>query len=104
MHYFAWGFLARSAVMIPTIILVSAFAWWLTHKLGVAKTDMEFDARDMRTWPLGFAMSEAMIFGVTFAAMCSALGDGPLTAGISGGAAALVALGVIPTLLPTLRK
>jgi hypothetical protein len=101
---FAWGFLARGAVMIPTAILTSAALWWLAHKYGYAKSGVGFEARDIRTWPFRFAMGEAAIFGVIIAATTAALGDGALANGISGGAAALITLGIIPALMPSLKK
>jgi 4-hydroxybenzoate polyprenyltransferase len=101
---FAWGFAARAAVMIPTILLVSALCWWVAQKFGYAMRDVPFDVRNMRTWPLRFAMGEAAVFGAVFAATSAALGDNAMANGLSGGAAALVTLGLVPLLFPKFRK
>ena len=101
---FAYGFLTRSAVMLPTLIAVSAGVWLVLNKLGVMHSSAPFNASDMRTWPLAYAIGDAALFGLIFAAVSAALGDGQLSAAISAGTAALIALGPFPPMLAGLRK
>jgi hypothetical protein len=101
---FAYGFLARSAVIVPTLIAISAGLWLALHKLGVMRSNEPFNASDMRTWPLAYSVGDAALFGVIFAAISAAIGDGELSAAISAGVAALIALGPFPAMLARLRK
>ena len=101
---FAYGFLARSAVIIPILVAVSAGLWLALNKFGVMRSDAPFNASDMRTWPLAYAVGDAALFGLIFAAVSAALGEGQLSIVISAGAAALIALGPLPAMLAGLRK
>jgi hypothetical protein len=101
---FAYGFLARSAVMIPTIIIVTAVLWFGLSKLGVMRPAGPFDAHNMRTWPLSFAVVEAALFGVIFAAVSAALGEGEFSVAIAGAIAAFLMCGPAPTILAKFRK
>ncbi|WP_041321176.1 hypothetical protein [Hyphomicrobium denitrificans] len=101
---FAHGFLMRSAVMVPALMIVSIGAWSALRKLQMMRLDEPFDAADMRTWPLAYAMADAAIFGLVFSAIVSALGDGQLTAAVGGGGAALVAIGAVPLLIAKWRR
>jgi hypothetical protein len=101
---FALGFLARSAVMIPVVLIVSAGIWMGLRKLGRLRLDKPVDARDMRTWPFSFAMADAAIFALVFAAVATAAGDGESAAALGGFAAALVSFGVAPALLAKYRR
>jgi hypothetical protein len=101
---FLWGFLLRSAAMIPAILLTSAAMWLVLRKLGVMRLQEPFDAGDMRTWPLSYAAAEGFLFAVVFAAIAAALGDSKFSVSVGAGVAALVALGVAPVLLVKFRK
>jgi hypothetical protein len=72
---FAIGFLARGAVMLPTILLMTVGVWLAMKKLGYLRLDHPFNASDMRTWPLSYAAIEATVFSLVFAALAAAFGD-----------------------------
>ena len=104
MPEFMVGFLARIAVMIPVLLIVSGGTWLLLQKLGIMRPDAPFSGQDMRTWPLRYAVAEAALFAVIFAAVSAALGESEFSAAIAGGAAALIAIGGAPILLPKILK
>lgn len=97
MSDFLTQFTARLAVMVPVLVLVAALSWYALKRLGYL-TNGTFSAADMRTWPLRFAMADALIFGVIFAAIHAGLGDSELTAAVAGAASAIVAIGIAPKL------
>jgi hypothetical protein len=101
---YAFGFLARGAVMIPTILLVSAGLWMMLKKFGVLRLEEPFTASDMRTWPLSYALGEAAIFAVVFAAIAAALGNNQGSIAIGAGVASLIALGIVPALFARSQK
>lgn len=101
---FAHGFLMRSAVMVPTIMIVSIGAWTILHKLEMMRLDEPFDAGDMRTWPLVYAIGDAAIFGLVFAAIVSLLGDGQLAVAAGGGGAAFIAIGAVPFMIAKWKR
>lgn len=101
---FASGFLARSAVMIPAILIVSAGLWMMMKKLGVMHLDEPFNPSDMRTWPLSWALADGALFGLVFAAIAAALGDNEGTVAIGAGAASLITLGAVPALFVRSRN
>lgn len=92
------GFLVRSAVMIPSILLFCAALWRVGKKLGWLRLDQHFNPSDMRTWPLSYALADAGIFAVVFAAIAAALGDSQYAVAMGAGAASLIAIGVVPAL------
>lgn len=96
-------FLARAAVMVPVIVLFSALMWGLLTKLGKMRPEAPFNAADMRTWPLAFAMGYAALFGVIFAALAAWLGDSQWSSGIAAGGAAFLSL-ILARFLPPPRK
>ena len=101
---FATGFLARGAVMLPTILLMTVGVWLAMKKLGYLRLDHPFNASDMRTWPLSYAAIEATVFGLVFAALAAAFGDSEFSIAIAAGTAALAATGGVPALTSFLRK
>jgi hypothetical protein len=101
---FALGFLARSAVMIPAILIVSAGLWTTMKKLAIMHLEEPFNPSDMRTWPLSCALADGVLFGLVFAAMAAALGNNESSIAIAAGAASLIALGVVPALFVGSRK
>jgi hypothetical protein len=52
----------------------------------------------MRTWPLRFALLDGTVFAVTFALLSALMTESQFSAGIAGGLAALVAMGLLPRL------
>lgn len=97
-------FLARSAVMLPVIVLVSAAAWWIAGKLGLLKPERPFDPADMRTWTLVFAIGDAAIFGLVFALAATLADDTQLSTSVAAGLAAAVAIGIVPLIGRTRGK
>ena len=104
MFDFATGFLARSAAMLPIILLMTVGVWLAMKRLGHLRLDRPFNAADMRTWPLSYAAIEATVFGVVFAALAAALDDSAFSIAIAAGTAALAATGGVPALISRLRK
>jgi hypothetical protein len=100
---FLYGFLARSAVMIPTVVIVGTGIWLMLRKLGLLRLDHPFNRTDMRTWPLAYAAVNAAIFGLIFAAVAAALGDHEISVGAAAGVAAIM-LGVLPMLFERFQK
>jgi hypothetical protein len=104
MFQFIYGFLARSAVMLPVIVVFSAGIWLLLNRLGVMRSNEPFNAADLRTWPLSYALADAVLFASLFAAINAALGDSELSVATAAGAAAAIALGPVPALLARKQK
>jgi len=98
------GFVVRSAVIVPLLMLGSIGAWIILRKLRMMRLDEPFDAADMRTWPLAYAMADAAVFALVFSAIVAALGDGQLNVALAGGGGALVALGAVPLLVAKCRR
>lgn len=98
MAEFLIQFASRLAVMVPVILLVAWLAWITLTRLGYATPGAPFNAADMRTWPLRFALVDAAIFATVFAAVSAALAGNELSAGVAGGVSALVAIGLVPWL------
>lgn len=101
---FLYGFLARSAVLIPTVVVVGAGIWLFSRKLGFLRLDHPFHRTDMRTWPLAYAAVNAAVFGLLFAAVAAALGDHEIAVGAAAGVAAIVTLGVLPSFVAKFQK
>lgn len=98
------GFLVRSSVIVPVLMIGSIGAWIILRKLHMMRLDEPFDAADMRTWPLAYAMADAAVFALVFSAIVAALGDGQLNAALASGGGALVALGAVPLLIAKLKR
>jgi len=98
------GFLLQSAVIVPALMLLSIGAWVILRKLRLMRLDEPFDAADMRTWPLAYAMADAAVFALVFSAIVATLGDGQLNVALAGGGGALVALGAVPLLTAKCRR
>jgi hypothetical protein len=89
----------RLAVMLPTLMIIAALVWYAGKSLGAVRTDVPFEGGNMRTWPLPFALIDAALFALTFAIIIVAMGESDWSAGIAGGASAVVAIGIGPRLL-----
>jgi hypothetical protein len=96
---FLFQVLIRLAVMLPTLMIVAALIWCALKWFGVVATGAPFDARDMRTWPLRFALIEAALFALTFAIVIVVMGEGAWSAAVAGGVSAIVAVGLGPLLV-----
>ena len=103
---FAYSFLMRSEVMIPTAVFVATVIWFAKakRKFGMRQLAGPFNARDMRTWPLWFVVVDTALFVVVFAAITAALGEDQYTYAIAGGAAAFLTFGLAPAILIKMRK
>ena len=87
----------RLAVMVPVVMIAAALLWYAVKAFGGARSP--YNPRDMRTWPLKFALADAALFGATFALVAVLLGDSEWTSVVGGGVSALVAIGIGPWLL-----
>lgn len=87
-------FLAMSAVCTASVVTVSAFTWWIASIVGYIDETATFNAADMRTWTLTFALIEAVIFGLVFATVLYLVDDSSLGAGIGGAVAAFISIGI----------
>jgi hypothetical protein len=92
----AYQFLIRLAVMLPTILIVASLLWLLLRKYGVVAPGAPLEPRNMRTWPLSFVLADAALFAVIFDFVAAWMGEGDWTAGVAGGVAALIAIGLGP--------
>ncbi len=91
-------FLSRLAVVLPIVLVLAAALWWVFNRRRFAAHPPAFSASDMRTWPLGFALVDGAVFAATFALLSAWMAQSQLSAGIAGGLAALVAMGLMPWL------
>lgn len=88
----------RLAVMVPAVVIAAAALWYAVKAFGSGRTEA-FNPRDMRTWPLKFALADAVLFGATFAVVVVLMGDNEWAPAVGGGVSALVAIGGGPFLL-----
>ncbi len=102
MSDFPLQFAARLAVMLPVIMLVVAFAWLAMRRFGRITPDAPFNIADMRTWPLGFALTDAAIYAVVFAAISALMSGNDMSAAVAAGVSAIVAIGLAPKLMQRL--
>ncbi len=100
----AYSFLIRLAVMLPTILIVASLLWYLLRKFGVVAPDAPLEPKNMRTWPLRFVLADAALFAVIFAFVAAWMGEGDWTAGVAGGVAALIAIGLGPLFVKRLSS
>jgi hypothetical protein len=91
-------FLSRLAVMLPVILVLVVVLWMLFNRRRLATSAPAFNPSDMRTWSLRFALLDGTVFAVIFALLSTWLADSRFSAGVAGGLAALVAMGVMPWL------
>ena len=98
MYDFLLQFLSRLAVMLPVVLVLAVILWWLLNRRRFAAGAPPFNPSDMRTWPLRFALLDGTVFAVTFALLSAWMADSEFSAGVAGGLAALVAMGLMPWL------
>jgi hypothetical protein len=99
MYEFATGFLLRAAVLVPTMVVVVMALWALMKKLGYMRLDQPFSGADTRTWPLPFAVFDAIVYGLMFAVSLSVFGEGMLSTGAAAAITTLIALHLVPRLV-----
>jgi hypothetical protein len=98
MSDFLVHFLSRLVIMLPVILLLVGGLWLMFNGRGVTRAAPSFNPSDMRTWSLRFALLDGVVFAVTFALLSAWMADSQFSAGIAGGLAAVVAMGVLPWL------
>jgi hydrogenase/urease accessory protein HupE len=99
MANFLLQFAARLALMVPVVMIAAALLWYGVRAFGAKGAQQSFNLRDMRTWPLKFALADAALFGATFALVAALLPESDWAVAIGGGVAALVAIAIGPWLL-----
>jgi hypothetical protein len=87
----------RLAVMVPVVMIAAAGLSYAVKAFGAARSP--FNPRDMRSWPLKFALADAALFGATFAVVVVLMGDSEWASVVGGAVSALVAIGIGPLLL-----
>jgi len=95
---FFFEFLGRAAVMLPVILILVAVLWLVFNKRRHDTFAPAFSPSDMRTWSLRFALLDGAVFAITFALLSAWMADSEFSAGVAGGLAALVAMGLVPWL------
>ncbi len=95
---------SRLAVMLPIGLLTVALAWYLFKKGGFIKAGAPFNAGDMRTWPLRFALIDGAIFALILAMVLASIPDSPYASAVAGGVAALFSMAIAPTLAARILK
>jgi hypothetical protein len=95
MREFLLEFLARLAVMLPVVLLLASGLWLIFNRRRRAQI---YSPHDLRTWSLRFALLGGAVFATTFALFSTVMADSQFSAGVAGGLAALVAVGVLPWL------
>jgi hypothetical protein len=95
---FLFEFLGRAAVMLPVILILVAVLWLIFNKHRHGTFAPPFSPSDMRTWSLRFALVDGAVFAITFALLSAWMADSEFSAGVAGGLAALVAMGLVPWL------
>lgn len=98
MPEFVVQFLSRLGVMLPVVVVLAVVLWWLFNRRRFAAGAPVFNPSDIRTWPLGFALLDGTVFAATFALLSTWMAESQFSAGVAGGLAALVAMGLMPWL------
>jgi hypothetical protein len=98
MRDFLFEFLGRAAIMLPVFLILVTVLWLIFNKRRRDTFAPAFSPSDMRTWSLRFALFDRAVFAVTFALLSAWMADSQFSAGVAGGLAALVAIGLMPWL------
>src|SRR5262245_50425637 len=96
--------LSRLAVMLPVILVLVVALWLIFNRRRHGTLAPSFSPSDMRTWSLRFALLDGTVFAVTFAFLSAWMAESQFSAGVAGGLAALVAMGLVPGLVATYAK
>jgi hypothetical protein len=96
--------LIRLSVMLPAVLIASALLWYVFRLLGIVRKGAPVDPRDMRTWPLRFALADATLFAITFAVVIVFIGESQLNVAVAGGVAAIAAVGLGPFILQGISR
>ena len=101
---FLFEFLSHVAVMLPVVLILVMVLWLTFNRRRHNTLAPAFSPSDMRTWPLRFALLDGAVFAVTFALLSAWMADSQFSAGVAGGLAALVAMGLVPWLATRFAK
>jgi hypothetical protein len=101
---FLFEFLGRVAVMLPVVLVLVVVLWLIFNRRRPDTFAPAFSPSDMRTWSLRFALVDGAVFAVTFALLSAWMADSQFSAGVAGGLAALVAMGLAPWLATRYAK
>ena len=101
---FLFEFIGRIAVMLPVVLILVMVLWLTFNRRRHNTLAPAFSPSDMRTWPLRFALLDGAVFAVTFALLSALMADSQFSAGVAGGLAALVAMGLMPWLATRYAK
>lgn len=96
-NFFA-DLLSRLSIMLPVVLVLSIVLWLAFNRRRFVENPPAFSAIDMRTWPLRFALLDGAAFAGSFALFSTVLAESSFSAGVSGGLAAIVAMGIMPWL------
>jgi hypothetical protein len=97
-------FIGRIAIMLPVILILVVILWLIFNRRRHGPLAPSFNPSDMRTWSLPFAQFDGAVFAVTFALLSAWMADSQFSAGVAGGLAALVAMGLVPWLATRYAK
>jgi len=101
---FLFEFLGRVAVMLPVVLILVVVLWLIFNRRRHDTFAPAFSPSDMRTWSLRFALLDGAVFAVIFALLSALMADSQFSAGVAGGLAALVAMGLMPWLATRYAK
>ena len=101
---FLFEFLGRIAVMLPVVLILVMVLWLIFNRHRHSAFAPSFSPSDMRTWSLRFALFDGTAFAVAFALFSAWMADSQFSAGVAGGLAALVAMGLMPWLATRYAK
>jgi len=106
MSDFLFEFLGRLAIMLPVVLILVVVLWRIfnSRRREHEAFAPAFSPSDMRTWSLRFALLDGAVFAVTFALLSGWMADSQFSAGVAGGLAALVAMGLVPWLATRYAK
>ena len=96
--------LLRLAIIVPTMLIAACALWYGLKAAGVVRPRSDLDPRDVRTWPLRFALVEAALFGLTYSIVLVAMGESDWGPAVAGGVSAVVALLLGPPLVARLVR
>jgi len=90
--------------MLPVILILVVILWVIFNRRRHGPVAPSFSPSDMRTWSLRFALFDGTAFAVAFALFSAWMADSQFSAGVAGGLAALVAMGLMPWLATQYAK
>jgi hypothetical protein len=98
------AFLSRLAVMLPVVLVLVLLLWFAFNRRQFTAKAPPFSPSDMRSWPLRFALLDGAVFATFFALLSAWMAESEFSAGVAGGLAALIAMGLLPWLAARRRR